>query len=53
MLEEYDFIEPGNLEFVIQVHQKAKEDKQLILDTMRNEGKNLITDLDYVTDINY
>lgn len=53
LLEEYDFIEPGNLEFVIQVHQKAKEDKQLILDTMRNEGKNLITDLDYVTDINY
>lgn len=45
----YDFIECGNLEFVIKIARQVKRDRDLILENMEKKGKNLLTDLDYIT----
>ena len=49
----YNFIESGNLEYVIRISEQVKKDKELIIDKMRSCGKNLLTDLDYITNVTH
>ena len=49
VLDSYEFVEKGNLEFVVKIAEQVKKDETLILEEMNERGKNLLTDLDYIT----
>ena len=53
VIDSYEFIEKGNLEFVIKIAKQVKRDEALILEEMKERGKNLLTNLDYVTNATY
>jgi hypothetical protein len=49
LVSNYNFIEEGNLEFVIKLVNISLKERGLILNEMQQNGNNLLTNLDYVT----
>ena len=50
-LASYDFVEIGNLEYVVKIAEKVASEKDTIVKEFVSNGKNLLTELDYITEI--
>ena len=50
-LNSYDFVERGNLEYVVKISSSIDEDLEYIQSNLEN-GVNLLLDLDYITKVN-